>query len=412
MARMFCVLGMIYVHVPNGEQANAVVYGLSNGHFAGLLESFLVEGPGRAGAALLSMISGYLAATALLRSGSSITALYSRRFGSIVMPMVFWAATTYLVYLGVSQTRPTFLGDINTFLEKINTVLFLTHMPDGPTMHLGFLRDLFVCVLLAPLLLVASQKAGWVLLFILGLFYLFEHEQASIIILRPLIVFAFSIGVFMAVRNARLDILDRYWPLLLGLAIISTLAIMMVNDGMASGLEQVFAQRGLQFNETILYPIGRLFGSLAIWTLLPLMMGGKLQQWVVRYSPYLFAAFCSHYLMLTLVFFGVWMPLFGDRHSDFYIVWFLFAPLLAMMVAFCIVQIAMRIAPPLATLITGGRMKSAVSSLSPIAQRRDQGIVLGIALALMHVWDVVVRVSRVVSQEWLEASRRLLLGRR
>lgn len=412
MARMLCVLCMIYVHVPNGQQAEAIVYGLGNGQFTVFLESFLIEGPGRAGAALLSVISGYLAATALLRPGCSISALYSRRFVSIVLPMVFWAVATYLVYLVASQARPTFLSEASTFLVKINTILFLTHMPDGPTMHLGFLRDLFVCVLLAPLLLAASQRAGWALLFALGLFYLFEHEQASIIILRPLIVFAFSIGIFMATRNARLGVLDRFWPLFVGLAAISTLVIMMFNDGVAPGLEQVFAQRGLQFNETVLYPIGRLFGSLAIWTLLPFLMGGKLQQWVTKFSPYLFAAFCSHNLMLTLIFFGGWMPLFGDRHSDFYILWFLFAPLLSMVVAFCIVQVSLKIAPPLATLITGGRIKSADDSLRPMAQRRGQGVALGIGLTLMHTWDAVVRASRVMSQEWLEACRRLLMGRR
>jgi len=413
MARMMCVLGMIYVHVPNGQQAESIVYGLGNGQLGGFLESFLVEGPGRAGAALLSVISGYLAATALLRPGSSRMALYRRRFVSIVLPMMFWAVVTFFVYLAVSQSRPTFLSEADTLLEWINTIIFLTHMPDGPTMHLGFLRDLFVCVLLAPLLLAMCQRAAWVLLLVLGLLYLFEHEQALVIILRPLVVFAFTIGVFMATRHANLRGLDHLWPVFMGLAAISTVVIMMVNEGVAPGLNQVFAQAGLQFNETVLYPIGRLFGSLAIWTLLPLIMGGKIQQWVIRFSPYLFAAFCSHYLMLTLIFFGGWMPLFGDRQSDLYIVWFLFAPMLSMVVAFCIVQVAIRIAPPLATLITGGRMRHIDDSVSPMAQRRRQGVALGIGLTLLHVWEAMARAaSRVISQQWVEASRRLFLGRR
>ncbi|MFK7855923.1 MAG: acyltransferase [Granulosicoccus sp.] len=412
MARMFCVLGMIYVHVPNGQQGEAVVYGMGNGQLAGFLESFLVEGPGRAGAALLSVISGYLAATALLRPGSSIKALYSRRFVSIVLPMTFWAVATYLVYLLVSQSRSTFLDDANTLMDHLNTILFLTHMPDGPTMHLGFLRDLFVCVLLSPLLLAVIQRAGWTLLLVLGLFYLLEHNQASIIILRPLVVFAFAIGVFMACRHTKLTALDPYWPIFIALAAMSTVIIMMVNEGVAPGVENTFMQAGLQFNETVLYPIGRLFGSLAIWTVIPLMLGGRIENWVSRFSPYLFAAFCSHYLMLTLIFFGGWMPVFGDRQSEFFIVWFLFAPLLSMLVAFCIVQITLKVAPPLATLITGGRIKVPSNAADSQSQRRRQGFALGVALSLMHTWDAVLRFSRVLSQEWLEASRRLLLGRR
>ena len=199
MARMLCVLCMIFVHVPDG-QSIAAVYSLTTGGFAFFLEGVLVEGPGRASAALLSVISGYLAATTLLKPGSSVWALYSRRFVSIILPMVFWASVTYLVYLIVSQSRPTFLDDANTLMDRLNIIFFLTEMPDGATMHLGFLRDLFVCVLLSPLLLPVVQRLAWLLFPLLGTLYIFEHNQATVLILRPLVLFAFSIGIYLATR--------------------------------------------------------------------------------------------------------------------------------------------------------------------------------------------------------------------
>jgi len=172
MARMICVLCMIFVHVPDG-QTQSPLYAFNAGGLGFFLEGLLVEGPGRAGAALLSVISGYLAAMTLLYSQGAVSSLYRRRFKSIILPMVFWSGITYLVYLLVAQVRPTFVSDARTLLDTLNIIFFFTEMPIGATMHLGFLRDLFVCVLLTPVLIPAVQRMPWLLLSILGIFYLF-----------------------------------------------------------------------------------------------------------------------------------------------------------------------------------------------------------------------------------------------
>ncbi len=411
MARMLCVLCMIYVHVPDGQTV-AAVYSLTTGGFTTILQGFLVEGPGRAGAALLSVVSGYLAATTLLKPGSSVWALYRRRFVSIIMPMVFWACITYLVYLIVSQSRPTFLDDAKTLMDRLNIIFFLTDMPTGATMHLGFLRDLFVCVLLSPLLLPAVQRMAWLLLPLLGVLYIFEHNQASVLILRPLVLFAFSIGIYLATRKIRLDALDRLWPVFVMLSFIATMVILLVNSGAADSAVQSFADRGMEFDETVLYPVGRLFGSLAIWTLIPWMMGGRLQGWVKQFTPYLFAAFCSHYLMLTLLYYGAWSPLFGGRESIIYVIWFLAAPVVSMAVAVLVVTVALRIAPPLATLITGGRMSTPDTRKDPMAGRRRQGAAVGLWMLFAASYESAASSVSTVFRTWLKASRRLLLGRR
>lgn len=411
MARMLCVLFMIFVHVPDGQSV-AAVYTLTAGGFSTFLEGFLVEGPGRASAALLSVVSGYLAATTLLKPGSSVRLLYRRRFVSIVLPMVFWACVTYLVYLIVSQSRPTFLDDAKTFMDRVNIIFFLTEMPVGATMHLGFLRDLFVCVLLSPLLLPAIQRMAWLLLPLLGVLYIFEHDQATVLILRPLVLFAFCIGIYLATRKVRLDALDRFWPIFVVLSLIATLVILLVNSGVADTTVKAFAARDMKFDETVLYPFGRLFGSLAIWTLIPYLLGGRMQGWVKRFTPYLFAAFCSHYLVLTLLFYGAWMPVFGSRESSIFVLWFLAAPLVSMAAAVLMVSVALRITPPLATLITGGRMSTPKAHSDASTGRRRQGAAVGLWLVLGKGYDSVAGAVGSVLRGWLEASRRLLLGRR
>jgi succinoglycan biosynthesis protein ExoH len=370
MARMLCVLGMIFVHVPDGQTVSPI-YAFNAGGLGFFLEGLLVEGPGRASAALLSVVSGYLAAFALLRVNGSVFSLYKRRFTSIVLPMVFWGGVTYMVYLLVSQTRPTFISEATTLLDNLNIIFFITEMPMGATMHLGFLRDLFVCILLAPILIPAVQRMPWFLLTFLGLFYLFEHEQSAVIVLRPLVLFAFTIGLTLAVRKVRLDAWDKYCPLFIVMAVFSTAIIMLVNGGAAANLVAAFSVKGLSFSETVLYPLGRLSGSLAIWTFLPVLMGGRFQRWVMRNSPYVFATFCSHYLMLTVLFFALWMPAFGDRGSDMFFIWFLAAPLVSMAIAIAIVHVALKFVPPLATLITGGRLSPIVDALPQMARRRS-----------------------------------------
>ncbi len=412
MARMICVLCMIFVHVPDGD-TGATLYAFAADGFNVVVEGLLVEGPGRASAALLSVVSGYLAAITLLKPGNSVLRLYRRRFLSIIVPMIFWATATYSVYWLVSQARPTFINEAHSLLDKLNIIFFFTEMPMGATMHLGFLRDLFVCILLSPILLLLIRRAALVVLPVLLAIYLFEHSQSLVIVLRPLILFAFSFGIYLATRNARMNALDNYWPLFVILAVASTLAIMLSNGGAFEPVVATFANHGMSFNETVLYPLGRLFGSLAIWTLIPLLIGGRIHRWITRNSPYLFTAFCSHYLMLTVLFFAIWQPLFGDRGSMLFLVWFLLSPLLAMYIAVIIVQLTLKVAPWLATLITGGRIVAgAEQQVSGLSDRRRQGVMLGIWVSALRLADAAASAWGTAMREWFKVSRRLLLGRR
>ena len=414
MARMLCVLGMIFVHVPDGVPGTAG-YSFDTSNLGFLLEAFLVEGPGRASAALLSMVSGFLVAVSLQRAGTPVTTLYKKRFVSIILPMIFWGLVTYAVYGLVSQTRPTFLADAVTWLDKLNIVLFLTELPQGATMHLGFLRDLFVCVLLSPLLLFLVRRFAWLLLVPLAAFYLLDnHATSGLIIFRPLVLFAFTLGLLIADRRWPIDLWDRYFPLFLALAVVSTTLLIQADGGAFSGLTNAFAQQNLDFSETVLYPLSRLFGSLAIWTCIPYLIGTRFSNWLLQFTPYLFAAYCSHYLVLTLLFFGAWLPLFGDRDSGLFVIWFLAAPAIALMMAVVLVRCAVYVAPPMATLITGGRIRSPAKSEAASDAKKHRGV-----QTLITYWTMLLQ-SADASFTWLAQnvrafltqSRRWLLGRR
>ncbi|MFK8082009.1 MAG: acyltransferase [Granulosicoccus sp.] len=364
-ARVTCVLLMMYVHVPNGQNSASGLKHVASTRIDHWLESVLIEGPGRASAALLSVVSGYLIVRTLSGANLSLVTLYKRRFVSIVIPMFFWALLTCVVYLILNQSHS--LGATHSWHDKLNLVLFINEAPYGPTLHLGFLRDLFACVLLSPLLMLALKRAPVAAMSVLGVVYLFGHSSQLYIILRPLVIFGFAAGMLLALHRVRIDMLDKYWALFLLLTSVATVLIIWANSGLLIPVESSFAAWGMSLTETVLYPLCRVFGSLTIWCILPMLKSEKFMRLISRLSPYIFVAFCSHFLVLSVFFHGFWMPLVGDRDSYAFLIWFVSAPVMAMGASVAMVSAAARIYPPLVTLISGGRIRS--SRLNAVAGR-------------------------------------------
>jgi len=358
MARVICILCMIYVHVPSALPTD-YNHSLQAEDIAVSLQGFVIEGLGRASAALLSVLSGYLMAVVLSKPGLSLSALYRRRFQSLMVPMFVWSFLTLLVYLLVSTWQPTFLTEANTgdllstLWAYLNFFLFLTELPMGPTMHLAFLRDLFVCILVGPLLAMLVRHAALPLLLLVSWLYLADLE--SVFILRPLILFAYVIGLTLAIKNVDMRALDKFWPLFLSLSVISSLLILLAHGGAFASLKSLSSKAGLDFIETLLYPLSRLFGSLVIWTFLAQCVGSRIGRKIQGLSPWLFAAYCSHYLVLSLLWQGLWLPLTGADSGSLYLVWFLAGPAVSMGMAWVMIELSARSWPALATVLTGGR---------------------------------------------------------
>lgn len=360
MVRVLCIGFMIFVHVPDNA-FSAAEFSVGVPLASWLTQGVLVEGLGRASAALLSLVSGILTAVALTRAKPS--SLYRRRFRSIVVPMIIWSTVTVIVYAALSLIRPTFLtlGDVpplQALLFYVNTIFFLTDQPMGPTLHLGFLRDLFVCLLLSPILVALLRRIGRVLLLLLAVVYLLDLE--SVFILRPLILLAFCIGLWLMQTGRDLEAADDYWPLWVVLLLVATSLVILsgTERGLAWPPAQWLAARGIDFREMFVYPLSRIFGALAIWSLAAKLVGTGWTDRLSRVSPYVFVAFCSHYLVLVFLWEGMVRRLVGGHATAGFAVWFVLAPFIAMFAAMVIVEVLARIAPSLAALLTGGRAGS------------------------------------------------------
>jgi len=357
IARVLCIIGMIYVHVPHGLDAPPVL-GLTVDSLFGNLRAFIVEGFGRASAALLSVVSGYLVCHALVGSGRSVGRLYRSRFKTIIIPMVIWGTITVAVYAVVSMTRETFLhidfsSPADAILQYLNFVFFLTDLPVGPTMHLAFLRDLFVCVLLAPVLLGALRLSAPIVLLLLAALYFLDIR--TMFMLRPLILFAFAMGMLVYMRAVDVRCMDKWLlPLAVGL-IFTTLSLMSVNSGFITDFSYSRGQLTVDLSNTVLYPLARLFGTLTLWALTARLVQTQVGERIAFLKPLIFTAYCCHFFVLSLGFFVLWMPILGNASGPFYWVWFLGAPATALFSAWVLLSFCSGWLPAVARTLAGGR---------------------------------------------------------
>ncbi len=358
LVRLLCIFGMIYVHVPLMESANLAGGGSGFSVFE-LLRALLVDGYGRTSACLLSIVSGFLVAKTLAGNAPRYGQFFKRRFRSIYVPMVVWGIVTVLVFSFVSMVQTTFLsnacGGKNVWsIDCVNVVLHFNAISTGPTMHLAFLRDLFVCMLLAPILIVIMRHIPLVGLSTLTLVYLLDWE--SMLVLRPLVILGFSVGLTIGLRQINFAWVDRLWLCWIALAVLLAMLTTAFNSGQLPKLQWLFAVNGLDAREALLYPLTRLFGALAIWSLTLKLMSLPIMNWSVKLEPYLFIAFCSHPLLLSML--QELSGLFSTESalSVLYPVWFVIAPAVSIAASVLGMRLCGVLLPGLLQTFSGGRI--------------------------------------------------------
>jgi len=349
---------MIYVHVPVPEPTYP--HGIDGGfNLFELVRALLVDGYGRTSACLLSIVSGYLVAKTLKGSAPRYRLFYKRRFRSIYVPMVVWGLATVVVFSFVSMMQTTFVSDVCggnnvVSINCVNVVFHISSISTGPTMHLAFLRDLFVCMLLAPVLLVVVRRIPVIGLTALGLIYLLDWE--TVLVLRPLVILGFTVGLAIGIRQINFAWVDRLWMCWVCLAILLALLTTAFNNGQFPQLQWHFAIHGLDARETLLYPLTRLFGALALWSLSLKLMSLPLMKWSAKLEPFLFIAFCSHPLLLSVLQELSSLVSVDASVMRLFPVWFIFAPAVSIAAAVLGMRLCSYLLPNLLHMISGGRI--------------------------------------------------------
>jgi surface polysaccharide O-acyltransferase-like enzyme len=249
---------------------------------------------------LLSMVSGWLFFSFTDKPASELLSRMGKRFKSLYIPLILWN----LLYLAIlwavftMNSASPILEDINLDftaagpLDYFNAVFGVTHHPVG--FQFWFVRDLFVTVLVSPVLWLFLTRAPIVGAVALGLVWLVGFDLW--IFFRTDVVFFFYLGGLIRMRKVPLEISGRVAIGLLAayilLVAVRTAAPYFINPG--STYVEV-ATRAM-----------RLIGVLACWGVFQNIALSPFGATVARFGGFAFFLHAAHFPLLAAVKILLW----------------------------------------------------------------------------------------------------------
>ncbi|WP_183755552.1 MULTISPECIES: acyltransferase family protein [unclassified Rhizobium] len=347
LMRIVLISGIVFVHIP--FDAASSPYEGAYGAFD-WIRVFLTEALFRVGVPCLSAISGYL----LFRSGQenfSYKKTVRTKVQTVFVPFLLWncgfiAAMVLATSVGVGDG---YLPDPlhASGRDLMSQVLAVENFPANVPLY--FLRDLFVCILLSPILAWLISRAPILTLTALLVIALIP-ELSIYIVLKRSILFTFSLGIFLALQQFDLKALDRFASLgvLLLLASSALLATAIFFTGPSLPDWVQFFRNALAIG-----------GALGFWLLSAPLIKTQIGQRLAKTGSLSFWIFCAHYPLLIFL----WI-LWGKADLSFYPLFFVLSfvllfPLLALSNGLCRKNF-----PRVYAVLTGGRTKRSVHSAS------------------------------------------------
>ncbi len=301
-SRITLIVGLVFLHYewfPNGRVSPFRGLDPDQNQIATFLLSFVLffffsVVP------LLSMISGWLFFSFRTDAGAALLHRIRRRFASLYLPLVFWNCLFLVVLLLLFRFNPAYplleqLNiDFNTAgaMEYVNAVFGITQHPVG--FQFWFVRDLFVTVLVSPLLWLMLTRAPLVGALFLGAAWLFGHDLW--IFFRTDVVFFFYLGGLIRLRGMPVEISWRAALFFLGayvlMCAVRTLAPYVV-DGDPAILQMMTRSM-------------RLVGVLACWGLFQRIALTPMGMRVAHYGGLAFFLHAAHYPLIAEVKLILW----------------------------------------------------------------------------------------------------------
>jgi succinoglycan biosynthesis protein ExoH len=301
-SRISLIVGLVFLHYESYPNSRISPFrGMDTEHFqvATFVNSFVLffffsVVP------LLSMVSGWLFFSFTSDARDQLLSRMGKRFKSLYIPLVLWN----LLYLAILwsvfavNSHSPILEGINVNFETagpvdyFNAIFGVTHHPVG--FQFWFVRDLFVTVLVSPLLWIMLTRAPLLGAVALGLVWLSGFDLW--IFFRTDVVFFFYLGGFLRLYKVPLEIAGRValWLLLAYVALVAlrTAAPYFMNPG-SDYLDA--ATRAM-----------RLVGVLACWGIFQRVALTPFGAVVARYGSFAFFLHAAHFPLLAFVKILLW----------------------------------------------------------------------------------------------------------
>lgn len=253
----------------------------------------LCRGFTRVAVPLFFIISGYFFFLTYKNTLSSYTAKLKSRIKSLAIPFLFWSILMFLLFYvaqSISFTK-SYFADESTLVTNLNAMGVLQKVFIMPIPYqLWFIRDLFLLVLISPLiyLLTSKTKGFWIIVLVFPWFLnadiplLFSYE--------PLLFFAF--GSFLAIITPQLTLISvtkKTAVLLLLLWVI----LVITRTTLLAYYDMPLLQNGI-------HKTGVLIGIMAFWLSFDHLFDLKSSPTNQSFYRFSFFLFCFHEPFLTI----------------------------------------------------------------------------------------------------------------
>jgi hypothetical protein len=350
-ARISLIVGLVFIHYgnyPNVQTSPFRGINTASHEAATFVQSFVLFFF-FAVVPLLSMISGWLFFS--FNNADAKEALLSRvrrRFGSLYLPLVFWNVFFLLILLILFRFDPAnplfeeirYKFDTAGIWDYVNAIFGITLHPIG--YQFWFVRDLFVTVLVSPILWILLTRAPVFGTMFLGTVWLVGHDLW--IFLRTDVVFFFYLGGLVRLRQIPLEISARATFLFLSLyVVLVALRTLMpyVVDGSPFILD--VATRGM-----------RILGVLACWGVFQQIALTPLGTTIARYGGLAFFLHSAHFPLIGEVKILLWNTLPAETDA-WMIVHYLVSVAVTVAIGLAIGIVMARLVPRWFSLLNGGR---------------------------------------------------------
>lgn len=336
VSRVLCILCVIYAHTP--PYGDAVPYTVFSGE---AVIWMMREILGRSSVPLLSIISGYLAAR--VAASNAFGRTLRKKVLTLLAPLVLWNAIAILIDV---------IFSLGAKMPAIDALPRLLAGIDGfpRLMPLYFLRDIFLCGLFAPLLLAGLRRMRWLLLSTLLANAVWNLDGPLFLSSAIPLFYAVGLGTGERCWRAR-AILRRpgfSWLLAVGVLVIVAMLPFVIAD--YSALRADGPATAVMLN------VQRGAGAVTFW-LTAVAIAGKVQlaSAFARFEPVIFFIFCSHPLIIGLVWI-VLGPASLSLGANAVLAAFLIAPAMVLAIAVPAVGVLRQMVPRLLRLLMAGKL--------------------------------------------------------
>ena len=343
IARVLCILGMVYAHAWTGRTTAYIIHHSATDQ--GMFRWFVVELIGRSSVPLLGMVSGWLVASSALKR--PYWTFVRGKMRTVLAPMLIWNILSIVLVCGA-----VYLHLIRGILPRdwwwVAREVTAWDGFNELNVQMPFLRDLFVCMVLAPLFI--RLRNGWLILLTLTVLVWTVATWWFPLILRPQVALFFLTG--MCARRwgwagwiERMPLLYAALPFVMLAPVKFALSVW----GYWFGREEIEIVTGVEVGM-------RIAAAMLMWRIATALVDRPIAGPIMRIEPYAFLLFCSHEIMIWLAAqkIGEWS---GPLDAPGYPIFFLAHPVLVLLATLALGKLLERFAPWAADWLSGGRLR-------------------------------------------------------